>query len=354
MTGYLKRLVSSLAAYQVADLVSKFIAVLLLPVYTRYINPAGYGVVELLGNGVILISILVRFGMIESFLRFYFSDEDQRAPGRAGPARGRLPAVTTTIASVVLAVFAAPLSKIVLGYRDPTIFRIAVLGLWAFTNLELAYALLARRRAPAHVRDRLADQRRADDRLLGRAGGRARAGCASGLLLGNYGASTVVLLGAVVDDARRLLPRRHAGGRDAWRAAALRPADRARRGVGVRAQHRRPLLHLHHEPTSPTQAGLYSIAVKLAGAVAFIVRAFQYAWPPLAYSVSDDAEAARLYGLVTTYYLLVSGLVVAGLALLGRWVLRLLAAPGVLRGLPRRCRGWRSAGRCTGCGWCSS
>ena len=63
MTAYLKRLVSSLAAYQVADVVSKFIAVLLLPVYTRYINPAGYGVVELLGNGVILISILVRFGI---------------------------------------------------------------------------------------------------------------------------------------------------------------------------------------------------------------------------------------------------------------------------------------------------
>src|SRR6201995_1025840 len=77
MTAYLKRLVSSLAAYQVADLVSKFIAVLLLPVYTRYINPAGYGVVELLGNGVILISILVRFGMIESFLRFYYTDADK-------------------------------------------------------------------------------------------------------------------------------------------------------------------------------------------------------------------------------------------------------------------------------------
>ena len=57
------------------------------------------------------------------------------------------------------------------------------------------------------------------------------------------------------------------------------------------------------------------------------MRAFQYAWPPLAYSVRDDAEAARVYGLVTTYYLLLSGWVVAALALLGRWVLRLLAAP---------------------------
>ena len=91
--------------------------------------------------------------------------------------------------------------------------------------------------------------------------------------------------------------------------------------------------YIYHD-RSPALAGLYSIAVKLAGAVAFIVRAFQYAWPPLAYSVSDDAEAARLYGLVTTYYVLVSGWVVAGLALLGRWVLRLLAAHAVLRRLP--------------------
>src|SRR5204863_2216609 len=94
---------------------------------------------------------------------------------------------------------------------------------------------------------------------------------------------------------------------------------------------------------SQALAGLYSIAVKLAGAVAFIVRAFQYAWPPLAYSVTDDREAARLYGLVTTYYALVSGFVVAGLALLGRWVVRLLAAPayyGAYKALPWLALGW--------------
>ena len=43
---------------------------------SRYIDPAGYGEVELLANGVIFISIVVRFGMIESFLRFHFSDEN--------------------------------------------------------------------------------------------------------------------------------------------------------------------------------------------------------------------------------------------------------------------------------------
>jgi O-antigen/teichoic acid export membrane protein len=342
VTAYLKRLVSSLAAYQVADVVSKFIAILLLPVYTRYITPAGYGVVELLGNGVILISILVRFGMIESFLRFYYIDQDQeRRDALARRAIGFL-LVSTTAVSLVLAAFAAPLSKVVLGYRDPTIFRIAVLGLWAFTNLELAYALL-----------------RVDERLrvyatatLINVGITIAASVvlvvvlgqgARGLLLGNYGASTVVLLGLWWTMRDRLLPRRHEGVET--HGVLLRfglptvPAEASVYALSIVDRY----YIFHHGVSGPRLAGLYSIAVKLAGAVAFIVRAFQYAWPPLAYSVRDDAQAARLYGLVTTYYLLVSGLVVAGLALLGRWVLRLLAAPSFFdayKALPWVALGW--------------
>ena len=339
MTGYLKRLVSSLAAYQVADVVSKFIAVLLLPVYTRYIPPAGYGVVELLANGVILISILVRFGMIESFLRFYFSDEDQdRRDALARRSVGFL-LVSTTAVSVVLALFASPLSKIVLGYHDATTFRIAVLGLWAFTNLEMAYALLrVEERLRAYAIASLINVALtiASSVVLVVVLGKG----ARGLLLGNYGASTVVLLGLWWTMRDRLLSARR---RPETHGVLLRfglptvPAEASVYALSIIDRY----YIFHHR--SPALAGLYSIAVKLAGTVALIVRAFQYAWPPLAYSVRDDAEAARLYGLVTTYYLLVSGLVVAGLALLGRWVLRLLAAPayfGAYRALPWVALGW--------------
>ena len=342
MTAYLKRLVSSLAAYQVADVFSKFIAVLLLPVYTRYIAPAGYGVVELLANGVILISILVRFGMIESFLRFYYSDADQeRRDALARRATGFL-LLTTTIVSIVLAVFAAPLSKVVLGYRDPAIFRIAVLGLWAFTNLEMAYALL-------RVDERLRTYATATLINVGLTIGASVALVvvlgqgAKGLLLGNYGASTVVLVGLWWTMRDRLRPRHHPGVET--HGVLFRfglptvPAEASVYALSIVDRY----YISHHGVSGPKQAGLYSIAVKLAGAVAFIVRAFQYAWPPLAYSVRDDAEAARLYGLVTTYYLFVCGMVVAGLALLGRWVLRLLAAPSFFdayKALPWVALGW--------------
>ena len=343
MTAYLKRLASSLAAYQVADVVSKFIAVLLLPVYTRYIAPAGYGVVELLGNGVIFISIIVRFGMIEAFLRYYFADQDPaRRDALARRAVGFL-LVTTTVVAIALALAASPLSKLVLSHRDPTTFRVAVLGLWSFTNLELAYGLLrVDERLRVYATASLAN-------VLGTVASSVVLVVvlhdgARGLLLGNYGTSTVVLVVLWFTMRRRLLPRRLSSTGAAERTALLLrfglptvPAEASVYALSIVDRY-----YIYHD-RSQALAGLYSIAVKLAGAVAFIVRAFQYAWPPLAYSVSDDAQAARLYGLVTTYYLLISGWVVAGLALLGRWVLRLLAAHayyGAYRALPWVALGW--------------
>lgn len=339
MAAYLKRLVSSLAAYQIADVISKFIAVLLLPVYTRYIDPAGYGVVELLANGVILVSIVIRFGIIESFLRFYYSDSDQERRDALARRSIAFLLVATTVCAAALAALAGPVSRIVLGYRDATTLLVAVLGLWSFTNLELAYGLLRvderlRMYATASVANVLLTVAGSVVLVVALGDG------ARGLLLGNYGASTVVLVALWWRLRERLRPRR---ARVEPFGVLLRfglptvPAEASVYALSIIDRY-----YIFHD-RSHSLAGLYSIAVKLAGAVAFIVRAFQYAWPPLAYSISDDAQAGRLYGLVTTYYLLVCGWVVAALALLGRWILRLLAAPaffGAWKALPWVALGW--------------
>jgi O-antigen/teichoic acid export membrane protein len=343
VTAYLKRLVSTLAAYQVADVVSKLIAVLLLPVYTRYISPSGYGVVELLANGVIFVSILVRFGIIEAFLRFYFSDQDRRRRDALARRAVRFLLVASTAAALVLAAAAGPLSRIVLGHRDTTTFLIAVLGLWSFTNLELAYGLL-------RVDERIRTYAVASLVNVGLTIGASvvlvvgLGQGARGLLLGNYGASTIVLLGLWWTMRGRLRGPRTGGERLGLLLRFGLPTVPAE--ISVYALSIFDRYYIYHE-RSPRLAGLYSIAVKLAGAVAFIVRAFQYAWPPLAYSVTDDAQAARLYGLVTTYYVLVSGWAVAGLALLGRWIIRLLTTPGyydAYRALPWVALGWAMYG----------
>ncbi len=95
---------------------------------------------------------------------------------------------------------------------------------------------------------------------------------------------------------------------------------------------------------SHAAAGLYAVAIKLATVVFVAVRGFQYAWPPLAYSIESDEEAGRLYSLVTTYYALATGAVVCAVALLGRWMVQLLAPAhkyfGAYRALPWLALGW--------------
>jgi len=344
MHGLLQRLLKTTAAYQVGDVVSKVFAVALLPIYTRHVSQSQYGVAELLMTGIVLLSILIRFGVGEALVRYHYADEDrERRDALARRATGFL-LVATTLCAIPLAVFAQPLSDLVLDRPDATVFRIAVLGLWTFTNLELAYALLrvderARAYAVASVANVLLTIALTVWLVV------VRDQQARGLLLGNYAASTAVLLALWLSMAHRLLPRR--GGADHPRLHPLRrllgfglptvPAD-----ASVYALNLVDRWYLFHRYGAAT-AGVYSIAVKLAGVTAFVARAFQYSWPPLAYSIKDDDEAARFYAFVATYYLLVTGWAVAGLLLLGRWFTRLLAAPafyGAHTALPWLALGW--------------
>src|ERR1041384_8307 len=77
MTGYLRRLATTGAAYTASSVISKLIAVALLPLYTHYLTPADYGAAEVLVTGVIAASIVLRLGIIEALLRFYYQGGEE-------------------------------------------------------------------------------------------------------------------------------------------------------------------------------------------------------------------------------------------------------------------------------------
>jgi O-antigen/teichoic acid export membrane protein len=336
--GYLKRLVTTGAAYQFGDIVAKALALITLPLYTRHLSPSSYGAAESLLTAVILSSILLRVGIGEAFIRFYFDDEDSARRDRIARSATAAVAWTTTVAALVVVAFAGELSRALLGAYDPLLIDCAALGLWAFTNLEMAYAQLR------------VDER---TRIYVCASGAnvamtvtftvalvvfANQG-ARGLLLGNFGASALVVLGlwwvlrrrfslrARIDDLRAMLRF----------GLPTVPADAS--VYALQVADRFYLFRVY----SHSAAGLYAVAIKLATVVFVAVRGFQYAWPPLAYSVESDEQASRLYSLVTTYYALATGIVVCGVALLGRWMVMLLAAHrffGAYRALPWLALGW--------------
>jgi O-antigen/teichoic acid export membrane protein len=335
---YLKRLVTTGAAYQFGDILAKGLALLTLPLYTRHLSTEAYGAAETLLTAVILVSILLRAGVGEAFIRFYFDDEDTARRERIARTATATVAWTTTLASLLCVAFAGPLSRLVLPFRDPLLFDCAVLGLWAFTNLEMVYAQLRvdeRKRAYVYASGANVAMTVAFTVVLvvfAHQGAR-------GLLLGNFGASAVVVLGLWWVLRRRVSLRVRVSDLRAMLRFGLPtvPAD-----ASVYALQVADRFYLYRV-FSREAAGQYAIAIKLATVVFVAVRGFQYAWPPLAYSIDSDDEASRLYSLVTTYYALATGVVVCAVALLGRWIVRLLAAHeyfGAYRALPWLALGW--------------
>src|SRR5262245_24571096 len=139
MTGYLRRLATTGAAYTASSVISKLIAVALLPLYTRYLTPADYGAAEVLITGVIAGSIIIRLGIIEALLRFYYQvDEDPDEVVKTSFAS----LFWSTTAGLALALpFAEPISELLLGHSDAGLMRIAIFGLWVFTMFEFLLTL---------------------------------------------------------------------------------------------------------------------------------------------------------------------------------------------------------------------
>ena len=338
-----ERLLAGGAAYQASSVLSAALALLTLPLYTRALSRADFGVAETLLTFIILASILLRFGLGEAFVRFYFQTPAAERDRLARTTTGAV-LVTTTATALPAIVLAGPLSALVLGFEDAGIMRIAVLGLWTFTNLEIAYALLRvdeRRRVyvTASLCNVLLTVALTVTLVVVLEQG------ARGYLAGNYAASGAVLLGLWWMLRGRL---GLAVGRDAFPLAPLLrfgmptvPADATVFALNV--VDRAYLLRAQ----SAAAAGLFALSVKLATAVILAVRGFQLAWPPLAYSIRDDREAGRFYAAVATWYVVVTGFVVAALTLLGRWVVRLLAAPEYFEAheaLPWVALGWAMYG----------
>jgi len=323
-----RRLLTAGAAYQLPDVAAKAIAVGLLPVYTRQLTPADYGTAELVLTLVIVASIVVRLGLAEALVRFHFHDADpERRIRLARTATGAL-AVTTTLAAGAAALAAEPLAELVLGAPRAAEVRAGALGLWAFTNLEVAYALLrVDERLRAYLTASLANVALTVGLTLWLVVGRDEG--AVGLLVGNFAASALVLLALWVALRERLGLRPRRVDRPTL-ARMLRfglPTVPAEVAVFALFVIDRIVLY---RAASPEAAGLYAVSVKLAAVVVVLVRAFQLAWPPLAHSIGDDATARRVFARVASALVVLGGLLVAGLALLGRWLVQALAGPAFL------------------------
>jgi O-antigen/teichoic acid export membrane protein len=320
VSGYLRRLATTGAAYTAASILSKVIAVALLPLYTRYLTLDDYGIAEVLFAAVVFASIVVRLGLIEAILRFYYREGEDPDRVIAGTFAGLF--WLSTLSALAALPFAGPLSELLLDETAPDLMRIAIGGLWVLTMWEFMLTLFRlEERARAFFVTTILNVVAAIALTVVLVVGMNEG--ARGLLLGSYATGAVFVLGLIALQ---------------WRRLSLRLDPRLLRRLfrfGTPTMPAEVSLYALNfvdrliilRSLGAAEAGLYSLAVKFAQAVNVLVRGFQLAWPPLAYSIRDDDEARRAYAVVVTLFTAACAWVVAGMWLFSRWIVRALAAP---------------------------
>jgi O-antigen/teichoic acid export membrane protein len=320
VSGYLRRLATTGAAYTAASILSKLIAVALLPLYTRYLTPADYGAAEVMFAAIVSASIVVRLGLIEAVLRFYYKDDEDPDRVVASSFAGLF--WFATLGALLALPFATPISEALLDRPATGLARIAIGGLWVLTMFEFMLTLFrleerARAFFVTTILNVLVTIGLTVVLVVGAGEG------ARGLLVGSYASGAVFVLGLIALQRRRLSLR--------FDRALLRRLLR----FGLPTMPAEASLYLLNfvdriiivRTAGLFEAGLYSLAVKFAQGVNVLVRGFQLAWPPLAYSIRDDGEARRAYATVVTLFVAGCAFVVTGMWLFSRWIVRALAAP---------------------------
>jgi O-antigen/teichoic acid export membrane protein len=321
--GQITRLAQHSAIYGLGGLVSRFVALLLLPLYTRYLTPADYGAVETLVALAAILATILRLGIASAFFRFYFDSTDAAHRLRVVRTSFWFTMTMATLGLVAGLALADQISEWLFDTGDKaTLVRMAFVLLWAQMNFEQITALFrVEERAVAFTIATLANLVITVTATIvfvvvldwG----------ATGVIAGNFTGTLAVYavllvyrheqLGLTLD--RPLLRQMNRFG------LPLVPSMLALWTLNF--GDRFFILKL----ADASEVGVYSIGSRIASAMVLLLTAFRAAWPAFAYSIEDDERARRAYSYVLTYLLFVASWAALALGLLAPWIVEWLTTP---------------------------
>lgn len=321
------------AIYGIGGLTSRFLAVLMLPLYTSYVSVGDYGRIELLMSVMAVAVVLIRGGANFGFIRFYFLD-------KAPEHRRRLIRTVfwaqmgySTLALALCVIFASEIAHALnvnwrpgadlQGSGASLVVATAVL-LWVNVNYaQMTNLFRAEQRSVAFSIATLLNIGITVPLtvilvVVYKHG-------PLGIIVGNLSGTLVVFL-ALLGYRREQLGLQ-------FDRNLLRTMNRF--GIPLMAAalatwvmnfgDRLMLAKLLHGSYALHQLGQYSLAIKISSAMVLLFTAFQVAWPAFAYSIEDEDEAKRTYSYVLTYLMFIAAWAAVGLSLLAPWIVRLLA-----------------------------
>jgi len=139
--------------YTIGNVASKAVGLIMIPVYTHFLTPREYGIMDILDLSIILIGMVVGMGMGSAMFRFYYSaetEEDRREVVGSALVFSTLVAGAVAI-PIVIGGRAA--SSVMLRAPDYSFFvQIAIVSFWVGTVAETCRTyLLVRQRSTFFV-----------------------------------------------------------------------------------------------------------------------------------------------------------------------------------------------------------
>ena len=122
--------------YGLGNLLSRAVAFLMLPLYTRYLTPTDYGVLELIDVTTGMVAIVIGLGLDAAVSRFYYESADENDRRLVLSTAFWLAGMLALVGVALAAAFSAPLASLVLNSAsDNRLFLVA------FTTLVVAILL---------------------------------------------------------------------------------------------------------------------------------------------------------------------------------------------------------------------
>ena len=319
MLARIKALFGNLAIYGLGDVATSIVSLLLLPIYTRYLTPSDYGVIAMLLTIEAVAKVVFRWGVDTAFMRLYYDCAD-------AAARQRL---ASTIFFFLLAVNGSLVMAAVSGagwlsvqlFSTPQhalLIALVIVNTFVAGFYFIPFQVL---RIGEHSKQFIA-------LVFARSAGTlvVRLVLVIGFGMGVFG---VVVADVVVTAiftpvlARWFVPLLRPVFSRTVITEALKfglpriPHSIANQVIGLADR------YFLNAFGTLRDVGLYSIGASFGLAPKLFLSAFESAWTPFFLGLMKEADAPRIYSVVSTYVVALLVLIVGGLCAVASDVLRL-------------------------------
>src|SRR6476620_11756308 len=130
----IRRLARHSAIYGLGGILSRILAVLLLPLYTSYLGTRGFGKIELVTALTTVLVIVLSAGISSAFFRFYFDSKEEAYRTLVVRTAFWFTMAMATLGLFAGVTFATPIAHALGLGNDPWLVRAAAVGLWAQMN----------------------------------------------------------------------------------------------------------------------------------------------------------------------------------------------------------------------------